>query len=71
MTRGQIWQKFPKLPTFMALFPSLKSHVCAQNFGHSRTLLFIQPLKKTKKLLHYTTLFCTISFEAMLLLVAT
>ena len=22
MTRGQIWQKFPKLPRFMALFPS-------------------------------------------------
>ena len=24
MTRGQIWQKFPKLLRFMALFPSLK-----------------------------------------------
>ena len=25
MARGQIWQNFPKLLRFMALFPSLKS----------------------------------------------
>ena len=49
MARGQIWQKFPKLLRFMALFPSLIfafprilfSHSVDVHFHHEHTLRII------------------------------
>ena len=59
---------------FLPIGPN-KSHVRVQYFGHNHPFPSSNALKKTQKsrhiLRHYVTLFCTISFENMLLLMAT